>query len=113
MLSKDCQEVYKKEANLRYYDNIDTMFNVYYEAIETLDDLLKFRGKLTEAGKYDMKKDLYIEVFPHPKNHITFPLNRFYTERVGIAIKGNEMNLENSAMMMMVVSIACLLMNQV
>ena len=113
VLSKDCQEVYKKEANLRYYDNIDTMFNVYYEAIETLDDLLKFRGKLTEAGKYDMKKDLYIEVFPHPKNHNTLPLNRFYTERVGIAIKGNEMNLENSAMMMMVISIACLLMNQV
>ena len=111
---EECENKLKKEVYLRYYSHPISLYRVYYEAIKNMDEILKFQGKPIEINKYNNieHKDIAFEIFPQPGNIMSYPLTRFYTEKRGIEIRGNEMNLENNVLVMVVLPIIYLLMNQ-
>ena len=112
---KECEDRLKNSLNLGYYSYTYYLYNAYYEAMENMDKILTLQGKSTELDKYNISEDrsVLFDIFPKPKSGKTYPFERFYTEKRGIQIKGNEMNFKNSVVAMSILSIIYLLMSLV
>ena len=113
---KTCQGFLKTIIDLRGFYYNSGLYNEFMAILDYLDNILIHQGKQPEKDKYShlLGKDVQLEVFPNPNyEENTHGWLRFYSETVGISMKGNMMNFESGSAVLSPISVLILVLTQV